>query len=310
MKGLAGLLKEKAEREARKAERERIKKEKEELKKKEAKEKQREKRRLKAYNTKIKRKRERRHAARAQVLKERELSGDEKAFHTIFVTRNNKRIQRLGASWWKNDALKLYHGLIEKNRREVEFPVEILTSHTGKSRKDNQKTACYEILLVKKIPDGYETVSQFRDEYGKYQNNIIVGKGKESHIIVEKEEWFVEETFNVYGYHPKRDRKTYRFIYNNLVTNNISCREDVKRIIRFYNKLIIEQGSEFDFVICKNADECRRLCNKIFSDIEKSGNKLVVYGGEAKNTMTTYWADRIVEKTGWLRSAVLKHTLI
>lgn len=303
MKGLAALKREKAEREARKAEKERLKLEKK-------KEKEREARKRKVYKAYITRKRNQRRAESAKILKERQKSGDERGYYTILLTRNNKRIQRLGAKWWRNDALKLYHELIEKNRQEVDFPVEILTSHIGKSRKDNKTDARYEILMIKKTKDDEEAVSQFRDDYGKYKDTVVTGKGKESHIIVAKDEWLVEETFNVYGYHPVRDRKTYRFIYDELVMSDIEGKADIKRIMTFHNKLLIEQGMDFDLIICKNADECRRLCNKIFKDIEQSKNKLVFYGGEAKNTAAANWVERIMEKTGWNRTTVLKHTLI
>ena len=59
-----------------------------------------------------------------------------------------------------------------------------------------------------------ETVARFRNEQGQFVDNVIVDK--EQHVIIAKSEWLIEETFNVYGYHPVKDRKTYDFILNDI----------------------------------------------------------------------------------------------
>ena len=273
-------------------------------------EKKKEKLRLKKieHKKKLRHKQNKRAYAKRRdiILKERQKKGDEYAYFTILLCKNRKRIKRIGASWWKTDAYAIYNNAIEENRKNVRFPVKLLTSSIDTIREKNKIPVKYEILLIKKIKNDEETVAQFRNNEGKFVNNIIVDK--KEHVIIAKEEWFVEETFNVYGYHPIKDRKTYNFILNEIILKDFSGKFDTRRIITFNNKLIIQYVDDFDFVICKNSQECQRLYNELEKDITKMKNKYILFMGKLSKPLRTWMLNEIEEKTGWDRMACKKNT--
>lgn len=284
-----------AERQARKEEKARIKKEKEEekkrLKKIEHKKKLRQKQNRRAYKK------------RRQVeLDRRKAIGDEYAYYSVYVTKNRKKVRYVGASWWKTDAYKIYTNAIEGNRKKVKFPQTIYTNRVNGAHET--KPVKYEILLVKKTKENEDTVSAFRNEDGKFIDNIIVDL--DNHVIVDKADWFVEEKFGIYGYHPRKEKKTYSFILNELLLNNEDIGDEMRRVMVYENKLIIQYLDDFDFVKCYDNDQCKLLYDKLQADILSLKKKYIVFMGEIVPDLITKWIDRFEEKTGWKRNAIFK----
>lgn len=294
MKSLIRLQKEAEEKKRKKEERERKKKEKE-LEKQE-------KKKI-AHKKKLKQKQNKRCYAkrRAKELELRKKNGDEYAYFTILLTKNRKRIKRIGAAWWKTDAYKIYNEAIEKNNSIVEFPIK----YRDKSNTTIQPVI-YEIVLIKKVNENDETIARFRNCDGKFVDNIIIDKIQ--HIIVAKSEWLVEETFNVYGYHPIKDRKNYSFILNNIILDNVTKKYDIITIMTYKNKLLINYVDDFDFVTCRNSEEAQRLYIKLEKDIPKNYKKNVLFLGEVSKNRTNIIIDKMVEKTGWSRQSCMKST--
>lgn len=292
MYGLKRMKEIKAQKEALKAEKERIKKEKEAEKLKLKKEAHRKKLKS-AANKRFYKKR------RDKELKEREKIGDELAFYTIFITKDKKRIQRIGAARWKTDAYKLFNEAIEKNESEVKFPLKYITKTSDKA-----VVTKYEIVMMKKVKEDDEKITQFKNEDGKYVDNIIIDK--DSHIIEAKHDWLIEETFHVYGYHPRRDRKTYDFILNEMILKEATMKNDIRSITTYKNKLFIDYIGDFDFVICKNSSEAQRLYTKLEHDIPKNFKKLVFFLGEINKNRISDTIARMMDKTGWKEAACRK----
>ena len=294
MKSLDRMQKEAEERRLKKEEKERKKKEREE-----------EKLRLKklAHKKKLKQKQNKRCYAkrRKAILAERHSNGDEKAYFTILLTKNRKRIKRIGAAWWKTDAYKIFNEAVENNIRDVKYPVKY-----HNTSKNEINPVLYEIVMIKKVSGDEDKIAQFRNENGKFIDNVIIDKIE--HVIVAKHEWLIEETFNVYGYHPLRDRKTYDFILNDIMLNNIESKDDIRSITTYKNKLFINYTDDFDFVICKNSREVQRLYTRLERDLPKQYKKYVLFLGEISKNRTYSIIDKMVEKTGWTRESCMKPT--
>lgn len=284
----------KAEREARKAERERLKKEKEEEKKKQKKA---------EHKKKLKSKQNKRAYAkrRKALLAERAKVGDENGYYSIYITKNYKKVRTIGKACLKSNAYRMYNEAIEANRANINFPKSL--EGIGKDRKTD-KDLKYEIVMIKKVGEGEETVASFRNEEGKFIENII--EGKESHVIVEKDDWYVEETFPIYGLHPQKQKKTYDYILNELILSKVTNPYDMRRIVKYNNKLIIQYLEDFDFLVCYNEKQCSDLYEKLESDITKKKIKYVVFMGSIVPQLVSDWIDRFEEKTGWTRSKTKK----
>ena len=303
MLGLKGLIKQDEERKRKKAEREKRKKEKEEAKAAEKRAKRKKKLRHQQnqrYYAKIKKKME----------KERKEKGYEWGYCMVLLVKNHKRVKRLGASWWKTDAFKIYNDALEKNHEEVKFPVKFRTSCESSVRKNNRIDTKWEVIIVQRLNDEEDSnITQFRNDEGKFVNVEIVDK--QLYKVIARGEWFVEEHFYVYGYHPKKDRKTYQFILNNLILDKLETINDILQITTVRNKLMISHSEDFDFVICKNAEEAERLYSALQTDEALKKNERVIFFGSVTNLNSVNKVyDRIEEKTGWDRTLIKKTSVL
>lgn len=284
----------KAEKEAEKKRiKEEKKKEKERLKKIERAKKSRQKINKRYYNK-----------IRAKKLAEKAKAGDEQGSYLVLLVKDKKRYDKLGEYRWKNDAFKAYNEAIEENSK-VGFPVQTLVSKIGNATKKVE----YEIIIASLLKKDEESnVTQFRNKEGKYVDTVVMDRKR--HCIIAKHDWLIEETFYVYGYHPIRDRKTYPFILNNIVLNNINSKDDIRSITTHKNRLFINYINDFDFVVCKNSTEAGRLYLTLQKDIPKEYKDYILFLGEIvqKNSVTKL-LDRIAEKTGWERKLLNKYKM-
>lgn len=284
--GLKRLLEIKAERQKRREEKARIKAEKEKAKLEERK-KARSKRLLKKRNA-------RKYAKRKKALDEyRKLMGDEKGTFSIYLMKNGKRVKFFGRKRFKNAALELYFDLLKKNREEVAFKQTIVKNY-GKYVENK-----YELVLVKKLtPEESNNVTLLRDDNGKFIENYLVDAP--THKILDKNEWLIEETFNVYGFDPQKERKTFDYIYNNIIlkpqTNAYS------RLFIYNNKLIHHYDDDFDMIRCKNSKQAINLYDKIESMIDKKKYPNIFFMGKLSGTSVEWVISEIQKKTGWTRN--------
>lgn len=285
---------------------ERWKREKEE---KEARKAAREAKRKEREKEKLRLKRERHHKVvrsrqnrryykkvRAKRLKEREKNGDVYGYYMVLLMKNKKRIGKIGKAWWKSQAYKLFNDSIAENRAKVKYPEKItkLTSNGG------SRSNLYEIIIVQRVdPDASgENVTFIRDEHGRFIEHVVIDNDR--YIILDKAEWYIEEKFNVYGYHPIKDRKSFDFIMENIILNDLE-RDTCRRIFTFRNRLVVQYDSDFDFITCKNAKESERLYDTI--EKEAKGNPYLLFTGRLSKDMSNWFLDEMVEKTGWSREA-------
>ena len=283
---------EKAEREAKKAEREKKRKEKE-----------KEKLRLKRerHRKVVKSRQNRRYykKVRAKRLKERAKNGDVYGYYMVLLMKNRQRIGKIGKAWWKTEAYRLFNDAIAANREDVKYPVKICESGNSGKTWSNE----YEIIIVQKVTDDVfkDKVTFIRDEHGKFIEHAIIDNDK--YIILDKAEWYVDEKFNVYGYHPIKNRKTFKFILDNIVLKDLE-RDTSRRIFTYKNKLVVQYDSDFDFVTCKTQEEAERLYDTIQS--ETDGNPYLLFTGRLSKDMGRWFVDEMMEKTGWTRAACTK----
>lgn len=284
--GLKRLLEIKAERQKRREEKARIKAEKEKAKLEERK-KARSKRLLKKRNA-------RKYAKRKKALDEyRKLMGDEKGTFSIYLMKNGKRVKFFGRKRFKNAALELYHDLLKKNNENVSFKQTVVKNY-GKFVEHK-----YELVLVKKLtPEESNNVTLLRNNDGKFIENYLVDAP--THKILDKNEWFIEETFNVYGFDPQKERKTFDYIYNNIIlkpqTNAYS------RLFIYNNKLIHHYDDDFDMVRCKDTQQAVKLYDTIEKKIDKKKYPNIFFMGKLSGTSVEWVISEIQKKTGWTRN--------
>lgn len=282
--GIKKLLEIQEERRKKREEKARIKAEKEKLKKEEKK---------KAHQKYLKKKRNARaYAKRKQAADAYHKSmGDEKGTFSIYLMKDGKRTKFFGYRRFKVAALQLYHEILSKNKEEVVFPQKYVKS------SNRIKQHKYELVLVKKInTDKEDSISMLRNADGKFIENYLIDAP--THKILDKNEWFIEETFSVYGFDPKKERKNFKYIYNNIILRDPSI---YSRIMVHNNKLIHHYDDDFDMVICKTTEQAIELYNTIEKMIDHKKYPTILFMGKLNGTMSSWIIDEIQKKTGWSR---------
>lgn len=227
---------------------------------------------------------------RTAELKQRKKKGDEWGWHMIVLMKNREYVKRLGASWWKVDAYQKFTDLVKKNHETVKYPKEITL--TAKTNRDTTGVMTapikYEVLLIQKRSNDEteENERKFRDKLtGKFIENIVTG-GNEDYVILDKAEWFVEETFSVYGRHPINDRITYDTILNEFILDGAS-KENMRQVFTFGAHLVVQYGTDFECVKCKTMEEASRLYTTLEKAIDKKTKKFVIFTGSVDTDSNT-----------------------
>ena len=207
-----------------------------------------------------------------------------KNIYHIILTSNGKQIKTLYNCASEKLVNKKFDELIKENKN-VRFPVRFI--NIGKL-----VDAHYELFIIKQNEnDNKET--KLKDENGKIQTN------DDNWVVYDREDYEKEESFWVYGYHPVFQRKDFKWIYDNLISNN-SDKYNIKQILVFRNKLLISTTYDLNMVMCKNESDCIRLYNELEKEIENNKVKYVNFAGDAYHSyLKGTWFKKIKELTGW-----------
>lgn len=215
--------------------------------------------------------------------------------YKIVSCRNMKQNSYVGKYANVKDAYSAIELLLKKSESVV-----------FKKKLSNGGDCVNEYLILERKKDDKETL--LRNEYGK----LVEHKTNTNRwVIFDKFRYNVEETFWVYGYDPRYDRKTFMWVYENIISN-IENKYDIKRLFVYNNKLIIKNDrSEMDIVFCKNRSDAIRFYNMVVELVKNDKISQVFFGGaySGSNKRTSKLVDEICEYTGWDRKKVIRSEL-
>ena len=161
---------------------------------------------------------------------------------------------------------------MEDDNKNIVFPREIINRGALLESKD-------EYLLLKKNRSGEESNGILRNEYGML---VEYATTNENWVVLDKCERKVEETFWVYGYDPKIDRKTFMWSLENLILEKLVGEYEIARICIYLNKIIIRHDNlPLDIIICKSMGDAIRFYNLLMEKCK--GNKKVFFMGSYSN---------------------------
>lgn len=230
-----------------------------------------------------------------------------------------KKLKKRGRSWqepWNYKVIKciskkqdkvigIFHTLREVNdfksklidlNNQVIFPKKHTIHYNNRHEIENYISEY--IILEKNRKTDINNTTKIKNEYGKFVEHKTTN---EKWSIIEKIPCLDEETFWVYGYNPKTERKTFQWITNELILSKLSL--DNYIIIRtyiYYNKIIFRYDTnDLSFVICKNQNDALNLYIKLSETFKK--NKRVIFTGNVinKSDMGKTLIKILQEKTGW-----------
>lgn len=221
--------------------------------------------------------------------------------YKIISSVNGKQNAYVGKYSEINDAYAELERLKKQNETVI-FPRKFINSTEIIPTKD-------EYLLLEKNRDGNKQDGMLRNEFGKFITQKIMNNKK--WIIREKIVRLVEETFWVYGFDSKTDRKTFSWIWDNLIQGKIYNSYDIIRIAVYKNKLVIKYDNmPLSIILCKNGSDAIRMYNML-SDKAKHLKTKQIIGIGAFNVISEKRRElekEIEELTGWSKMKIQRST--
>jgi hypothetical protein len=206
--------------------------------------------------------------------------------YRIIITCNGKKKKVLHKSDNTKSIKRKYFNIKDKNK--VLFPKK--TNAYKKTKPVN-----YELVLMKKWED---TDSPFidRDSLGR---TVEVKDKDKKWTILYKDDYFYEEKFTIHGLDERFT--SIEIIKKLLMKKHKGGKIVIKQVNYIKNKLLIHQYVDFDLIVCKCPEDCKRLYDilKQFSEENKIKNILFTDSVGKLGSASTY--KMIMEKTGWDR---------
>lgn len=227
------------------------------------------------------------------IIEEPEKKRAKKEFCMIAVSSHKQVIDVLYKSNTQNSAYKKFNEIITENENSIVFPVKYISN---KNLSKGIIESNYEILLLKIKKEG-EDVTQLRNEYGQLVDHVIADN--DHWVIMDKHIYYKEESFWVYGFNPKTQRKDFNYILNEIILSHNNDKNYFKRVMIFKNKLIIQYDFDIDMVICKNQEDAIRLYSELESKTKKAKCRNVFFNGIVAKSNKEWIMNMIRNKTGW-----------
>lgn len=206
-------------------------------------------------------------------------------YRTILVG-NGKYRKTIHRCMKESTAYTNYNRIKEENEAVV-FPKKFVNDKVIKPVK-------YEIYLVKDI-ESDDKNRLVRDDLGRlYEEKAIF----DLWTVLESCEYHIEETFWIYGYPSKKDRKSIMDVLR-LVFRDSSDPKSSRQAIVVHNKLVVHNEERFDMIVCKNKKDCQRLHHKLHDFAKDNKIKGVVFMGTCAPTNISMMYDIIHDNTKW-----------
>ena len=210
-------------------------------------------------------------------------------YHIILVN-HGKQLRDLFHTNSEIKVNKEFAKMLKENKKVV-FPIE------WNNEQHVMIGAEYELVIIKGKEHFDNPVSKLRDEYGKFIN---YESSDEDWIIYDKAPYYIEETFWVYGYHPRLQRKTFMWIFENFILKDSNNKYMFKNVVVYNNKLLVECDGKLEMVMCKNKSDCIRLYNMIEEFAKKNKCKYILFMGNiAHSKYKEDWIQKIKDLTHW-----------
>ena len=228
--------------------------------------------------------------------------GLKRPYH-IITTNNGVQIKDIYSAVNIDMALAKLRAFQIQFNKNIQFPVKYTSNKNEKTF-----TECdYRLMLIKKKIDNDTYKGKIRNEYGKFVDCVT---SSDEWVFIEELPYQVEETFWVYGYNPKTDRKTYQFIVDEFINYNKKDKYFFKEIVIYRNKLLIDSISGLEIIICKNHQDSVRLYNSLQEYSKNKKYKNILFAGDIHKNSYSYekWYNKIHELTHWNRRKINKNT--
>ena len=216
--------------------------------------------------------------------------------YKVVSCHNGKQNEYIGAYVKVEDAYEEVERLLEESKGVI-FPARVQITDTIINSRD-------EYLILEKNRYGDKEAPLLRNEYGKL---VRQETNSDTWIVLDKFSYDTEETFWVYGYDPVRGRKTFEWIYHNILLGGIETKFDIKRVMLYKNKIVIkDDAGNLDIVFCKTTSDAIRFYNLLNEWVTENKIRQVLFLGDYSKIGDKRRAleDELIVKTGWTKRKI------
>lgn len=221
-----------------------------------------------------------------------------KNLYHIILINHGIQLKHLFYTDTEQKVYKKFKELIKESRK-VAFPIKY----------NNEKVKIvpseYELVIIKVNTNNENPVTLVKDNYGKF---VEYQTSSSDWLVLDRVPYDMEETFWVYGYHPRMQRKTFSWICDEFIAKNAKDKHYFKTVVVYLNKVLVETNGKLEMVICKNQSDAARLYNEIEKLCMKKRYKTVVFLGDVswgphmqsyteKIQKLTHWKEKKIKRT-------------
>jgi hypothetical protein len=213
--------------------------------------------------------------------------------YKIISCLNGNQNKFIGSYRTSDEAYEVFEKLKEENNNII-FPTLLRGD-------DFLENSIDEYILIEKS-DGDNNL--LRNEYGKLveQKTNIDGW-----VVIDKFRYKIEETFWVFGYDNRSERKTFLWIYENLISSITDFIYDYRRVLIYKNKIIIKHDNgSMDLIFTKNPSDAVRFYNKLEEYVKRDKLKQILFIGDYSeiSDKRKQLEKELIELTGWSKQKI------
>lgn len=204
---------------------------------------------------------------------------------------NGKQNKLVGKYRYIEDAYEIFNNLKESDK-DIVFPMQLMSLKT-------LKDSINEYILIQKIDNDNNEEYKLRNEYGKLVKQVT---NQEGWAVIDKFRYNKEETFMVFGYHNRKDKKTFTWIYENILLDGLDNPYEFKRVIMFKNKIVIKNDEgHIELIITKHPNDAVRFYNLLEEWVKRDKIKQVIFAGNytPMGSRREKLTQELMELTGW-----------
>lgn len=210
--------------------------------------------------------------------------------YSIIFTNHGKMKNTICSEKTEKAIYKRFNDLLKENK-EIIFPVMY------NNEKHVMIPSEHEIVIIKCRDEFEGKTNKIRDNNGEFINYET---NEENWVVIDRAPYYVEETFWVYGYHPKIQRKTFKWVFENFILKDSNNKFMFKTIQVYKNKILIDCNGKLEMVICKNKNDSIRFYNLLEKYAKKAKCKYCLFMGDIANSRYKRdWIERIMDMTSW-----------
>lgn len=215
---------------------------------------------------------------------------NKKKIYSIILINHGKQLRTLCSETTETKIYKRFKELLDESK-EVMFPIRY------NNHEHVMIEAEYELVIIKCSDEFDSKVNKVKSDSGEF---VDYKTTDEDWIVVDRAAYDIEESFWVYGYHPRLQRKDFNWIFDNFIAKDAKNKYMFKSIQVYLNKLLIDCNGKLEIVICKNKKDSIRLYNLIETKSNEKKFKYIMFMGDiSKSKYKGDWIKRIKELTGW-----------